>query len=182
MLLRNTSGAFELYDISNNAITSTASLGTVGPEWQVAGFGDFSGKANETDMMMRATSGVDAGEFLLYDISNNKITPAAGYPVGVNYLTGGASDWTVAGFGHFDGNANESDMLMRSTSGAFAVYTISSNVINPTPISIGTVGPEWTVAGFGNFSGNANEQQLNAPMIGFILSAQSTAAAATRIV
>src|SRR5262249_27924107 len=42
MLLRDAStGAFKVYDISNNNITSTAALGAVGLNWQVAGFGDF---------------------------------------------------------------------------------------------------------------------------------------------
>jgi hypothetical protein len=37
MLLRNsTTGAFEVYDISSNAITSAASMGQVGLEWTVA--------------------------------------------------------------------------------------------------------------------------------------------------
>ena len=54
MLMRNSkTGAFELYDISNNTITSAAPMGQVGMEWQVAGFGDFSSRANETDMLMR---------------------------------------------------------------------------------------------------------------------------------
>ena len=54
MLMRNNNtGAFELYDISNNTITSAAPMGQVGLEWSVAGFGDFSGNANETDMLMR---------------------------------------------------------------------------------------------------------------------------------
>jgi hypothetical protein len=38
MLLRNSNtGAFEVLDISNNAITSATSLGQVGLEWQVGG-------------------------------------------------------------------------------------------------------------------------------------------------
>ena len=38
MLMRNSNtGQFEIYDISNNAITSAASMGQVGTEWQVAG-------------------------------------------------------------------------------------------------------------------------------------------------
>jgi hypothetical protein len=38
MLMRNsTTGAFEVYDISHNAITSAASMGAVGLEWTVAG-------------------------------------------------------------------------------------------------------------------------------------------------
>jgi hypothetical protein len=40
MLLRNSStGGFEVYDIANNNITGAAFLGTVGLNWQLAGFG-----------------------------------------------------------------------------------------------------------------------------------------------
>ena len=48
-------------------------MGQVGLEWSVAGFGDFSGNANETDMLMRNNN---TGQFELYDISNNTITSA----------------------------------------------------------------------------------------------------------
>jgi hypothetical protein len=37
--LRNVNtGQFEVYDIANNTITSAASLGTVGLDWQLGGF------------------------------------------------------------------------------------------------------------------------------------------------
>jgi hypothetical protein len=43
MLMRNSNtGAFEVYDISHNAITSAASLGQVGLEWQVGGFANYA--------------------------------------------------------------------------------------------------------------------------------------------
>src|SRR6202035_958354 len=84
MLMRNSNtGVFEYYDISHNVITVASALagvtypvGTVASQWTVAGFGDFSGNANETDMLMRATSGPDANDFEVYDISNNAITSA----------------------------------------------------------------------------------------------------------
>ena len=38
MVLRNVnSGAFEVYDIANNQLTTAASMGTVGTDWQVDG-------------------------------------------------------------------------------------------------------------------------------------------------
>jgi len=90
-------------------------------EWQVAGFGDFSGNPGESDMVMRATSGPDASNFEVYDISNNKITSAA-------YIGWVPLIWLVAGFGDFCGNANETDMLLRnSNTGAFEVYDIRNN-------------------------------------------------------
>jgi hypothetical protein len=78
MILRAMSGSqagtFEVYDIANNQITAAASMGQVGLEWTVAGFGDFSSNLGETDMLMRNTNN---GAFEVYDISNNQITSAA---------------------------------------------------------------------------------------------------------
>ena len=56
---------------------SAGPMGQVGLEWTVAGFGDFSTRANETDMLMRNSN---TGAFEVYDISNNTITsrPADG--------------------------------------------------------------------------------------------------------
>jgi hypothetical protein len=151
MLMRNaTTGQFEVYDISNNAITTAAAMGQVGLEWQVAGFGDFSGNANETDMLMRNTG---TGAFEIYDISNNAINNAA--PMGQVGL-----EWSVAGFGDFSTRPNETDMLMRNrNTGAFEIYDISNNQLT-SAAPMGQVGLEWSVAGFGDFSGNANETDM----------------------
>jgi hypothetical protein len=109
----------------------------VGLEWTVAGFGGFSGKANETDMLMRDSNN---GAFEVYDISNNALMSAAA--IGAVGL-----EWTVAGFGDFSGNGNESDMLMRnSNTGAFEVYDISHNAIT-SAASMGQVGLLWQVGG-----------------------------------
>jgi hypothetical protein len=88
----------------------------------------------------------NTGAFEVYDISDNAITSAASlavtYPMGTV-----ASQWTVAGFGDFSGNAGESDILMRNSStGAFEVYDISHNAIT-SAVAMGSVGLEWTVAG-----------------------------------
>ena len=87
MLMRNSNtGAFEIYGISNNTITSAAPMGQVGLEWQVAGFGPING-AGSSDMLMRNSN---TGAFEIYDISNNPITFAA--PMGQVGL-----EWSVAG-------------------------------------------------------------------------------------
>ena len=53
----------------------------------MAGFGNFSGNANETDMLMRNTN---TGAFEVYDISHNTITSAT--PMGQV-----GTEWQVAG-------------------------------------------------------------------------------------
>jgi hypothetical protein len=149
MVMRDVgSGAFEFYAIANNQYVGFYAMGQVGPEWQVAGFGGFSGNANESDMLMRSS----AGAFELYDIYNNQYT-------GFHSLGQVGLEWQVAGFGDFGGNSNETDMLMRSSSGAFELYDISNNQYAGFH-SLGQVGPEWQVAGFGDFSGNANETDM----------------------
>jgi hypothetical protein len=51
-LLAELSAAFEVNDIFNDQITSANSLGVVGLDWKLAGFGDFNGDGS-TDMMLR---------------------------------------------------------------------------------------------------------------------------------
>jgi len=141
MLMRNSNtGVFDIFDISKNTIAFAGSFGPVGLEWTVAGIGDFSSNPGESDMLMRNSG---TGAFAYYDISDNQLTAAG--------LLGGPSvglAWQAVGFANFSGNANETDMLLRNSSGAFEVADISHNAITSI-IPIGTVGPEWTVAGFG---------------------------------
>jgi len=62
-------------------------MGTVGLDWQVAGFGPVSGPG-ASDMVLR---NINTGAFEVYDIANNQITGAA--PLGTVGL-----DWQVGGF------------------------------------------------------------------------------------
>ena len=55
--------------------------------WSPSGFGDFSGNANEADMLMRNSN---TGVFELYDISNNTI--AGTVPMGQVGL-----EWSISG-------------------------------------------------------------------------------------
>jgi hypothetical protein len=133
-------------------------MGQVGLGWTVAGFGDFSGNANETDMLMRNSN---TGAFEVYDISNNQVTSAAPMgPVGL--------EWTVAGFGDFNGNSNETDMLMRnSNTGAFEVYDISNNAVT-SAAAMGQVGLEWQIGGIANDPlSAASTAQIVQAMAGF---------------
>jgi len=163
ILMRNTNtGQFNVYDISNNAITSAASIGTVGLAWTVAGFGDFSTFPGEGgDMLMRSPPGTSGpvDTFRVYDITNNTVTPQAAFSF--SDLPGtAAADWTVAGFGDFSGNLNETDMMMRDQkTAAVEIVDISRNKAG-SAVSLGAIGTEWAFAGFGDFSGNANETDM----------------------
>ena len=112
-------------------------MGAIGLDWQVAGFGNFSGNANETDMIMRNSN---TGALEVYDIANNSLISA--YSMGAVGL-----DWQVVGFGNFSGNANETDMMMRNANtGALEVYDIANNAL-AAAYSAGAVGLNWQVGG-----------------------------------
>src|SRR5262249_55752341 len=151
MLLRNsTSGAFQVYNVApnNNNITGSASLGTVGLEWEVGGFGNFS-SLGETDMILRDSN---SGGFQVYDIRNNAITSSAFMgTVGLN--------WQFSGIGNFSGRGT-SDMLLRdANTGGLQAYNINSNQITGSAF-IGAVGLDWQFSGVGNFSSVPGESDL----------------------
>jgi hypothetical protein len=149
VMVRNSDGAYEFYDIGHNTILLDGPLGQINPVWQAADMGGFNG--NDTaDLLMRDPV---TGVFELYDVSSNAITGSAA--VGQVGL-----EWQVAGFGDFSGNVGETDMLMRgSLSGVFEVYDISNNTIT-RDAPIGQVGIEWQVAGFGDFPTRVNETDM----------------------
>jgi hypothetical protein len=110
---------------------------TVGMDWQVMGFGNFSSRG---DMILR---NVNTGVVEVYDLNNNQITGAAFMgTVGLN--------WQFSGIGNVSG-LGESDMLLRnSNTGGLEVYDISNNQITNAAF-IGTVGLDWQFSGVGFF-------------------------------
>ena len=142
MILRNTNGgvgsnvgALVVYDIRNNQITGSSSMGRVGLTWSVEGFGDFNGDGT-SDMIMRNVTGA----LQVYDIANNQIIGSA--PMGTI-----GREWRPSGFGHFSGNPGETDMLMRNTNtGDLELYDIANNQITGA-FALGAIGLDWRFAG-----------------------------------
>src|SRR5262249_17501613 len=117
--------------------TGAFSLGAVGLNWQVVGFGNFSSVPGEGDMLMR---NMDIGFFQVYDISNNQVT-------GVFGLGAVGLDWQVAGFGPIS-RPGASDMVLRNANtGDFEIYNIANNQITRTA-SMWPIGLGWQVDGF----------------------------------
>ena len=130
-------GAFELYLISNNSTTNAAASGTVGLEWQLGGFGNFSSVPGETDMIVRNTS---TGGLEVYYDNNHSIGAAFMGTVGL--------EWQIIGVGNFSSTPGESDMVMRNTTtGGLEVYDIANNQIVGASF-MGAVGLDWQLGGF----------------------------------
>jgi hypothetical protein len=126
----------QVYDISNNQITGTAFMGTVGLNWQFSGVGNFSG-AGESDMLLR---NANTGGLQVYDITNNQLTGSA-------FLGAVGLDWQFSGVGNFSGVAGETDLLLRNVNtGGLQVYDITNNQLTGSAF-LATVGLDWQFAG-----------------------------------
>src|SRR5437764_15297870 len=94
-------------------------MGTVGLNWQVAGFGNFSSRGT-SDMILR---NVNTGGLEVYDINNNQITGAA-------FMGTVGLDWQTWGFGNVSGKPGATDMrLPKANPGVWDVYDIANNQV-----------------------------------------------------
>jgi len=126
-MMRNTkTGGLEVYDIANNQITGAAFLGTVGLDWQVAGFGPIHA-AGASDLVLR---NVNSGAFEVYDIANNQITGAAPLgAVGTDWQLGGfAADPPTASMGSSDGSTAQLVQAMAGFGGGSGAADTSNSV------------------------------------------------------
>src|SRR5262249_33207721 len=162
-ILRNSStGALEVYDISNNQITGAAFIGTIGLDWQFSGVGNFSGVPGETDLLLRNGK---TGGFEVYNINNNQLTGAA-------FIGTVGTDWHFAGIAPIHA-AGASDLVLRNiNTGAFEVYDIAGNTLVGFA-SLGGVGLDWRLGGFAadpptaTGSSDGSTSQLVQAMAGF---------------
>jgi hypothetical protein len=152
MITNDSSGNYTIYDLGNNAVLGSASLGNLGTGWTLAGIGNFGGDGG--DLLMVNTSG-GVSTYEVFDVSNNQNT-------GSSVIAATGANWVVAGIGDFSGVAGETDLMTRNTtSGNLAIYDISNNQVTSTTVLTG-FGPNTTVAGFGDFSGVAGETDMMA--------------------
>ena len=137
MLLRDVNtGMLQVYNIDNNQISGSASLGTIALNWQFSGIGNFGG-AGTSDLLVRNSN---TGDLQVYNISNNQITGSA-------FIGTVGLDWQFSGVGDFSSEPGESDLLLRNSStGALQVYNITNNQITGSAF-LGTVGLDWQFAG-----------------------------------
>lgn len=146
--LRNSRNEVTEYNLGNDKLLASADLGSLA-NLQGILLGDFSGRADETDMLARSVSGM----FYVYDTANDTITSIT--PLGQV-----GTEWRAVGAADLSGRPNETDVVMQNTgTGALEAYDISNNTVTSvTPM--GTVGLEWTVAGFGDFSSRTGETDM----------------------
>ena len=133
-------------------------MGQVGLEWSFAGFGDFSTRANETDMLMRNNN---TGAFEVFDINNNHITSAAGMgQVGL--------EWSGGGFRRLLRQRQRNRYAdAKQQYGSVRIFE-SATIGSPLRPWMGQVGLEWQIDGIAaDPLGSAEAPQLAQAMASY---------------
>jgi hypothetical protein len=183
MLRNNSSGAFERYQLVDGGMLAGNSVGSVGNNFQVKGFGFFS-ETSTTQMLMQDTSGgASNGQLELYTYQ-----PSAASLAGINVGTVG-SNLSVVGCADLLGNG-ETQMVMQQNNGNFWLYTYSASTNTLSGQFVGAVGSNFHVVGFGplgmpsqdemlmqDASGNFEVYQYNAGLNAFVGSAMGAVGA-----
>jgi hypothetical protein len=124
-LLRNSStGALQVYNINNDQITGSASIGTVGVDWKFAGVAPVSAPG-AADLVLRNEN---TGQFQVYNIADNQIIGSAPLgTVGTEWQLGGFAPGSPTGArGSSDGSTSQLVQAMASFGGSSSAASLNA--------------------------------------------------------
>ncbi len=133
LMTNNANGALVLVQSRSDDTATYQQIGGIGPQWQIAGYGDFLG------------DGADG--FLMFDTKTGAIVVGEDNNGTAQYTTvGGVGSGVELGrrASQFAGQAT-SDFLLRNTNGTLAVGAITGGAAQYT--AIGGIGSTWTIEG-----------------------------------
>jgi hypothetical protein len=141
----NTSTGERVIWLMNGTSFSTAvSLGTLSPNWQVAGTGDFNGDG-KTDILFQNTV---TGERAIWLMNGTALLST----VSLGILS---TDWQIAGTGDFNGDGKTDILFQNNASGERAIWLMNGTAYLSTH-SLGTLSTDWQIAGTGDFNLDGN--------------------------
>jgi hypothetical protein len=138
------SGNNSIWKFSNTSHTGdTAFPNNVGPEWKVAGFGDFNADGYQ-DILWRNSNN---GQNVLWEMQNGVISKDWGIISTVGL------DFSVAGIGDFNGDGY-ADILWRNNNGNNVIWNYQRNVKTGDSGNFSYVPTDWKVVSVADFSGD----------------------------
>jgi hypothetical protein len=157
ILWRATDGSVLLWILDGNLpmpLQAARNIGTsqpkLGPEWVIAGVGDFNTDGYSDILWFNTTTRMV--KIWLIDWTK---PDAVLSNVDVGVLAAG---WSIIGTGDFDAD-NRSDILLLHTSGGVGAWLMNGGTILNT-VGIGTLPAGWTVVETGDFDGNRHTDLL----------------------
>jgi hypothetical protein len=132
-------------------VLSGSSVGAVGGNFTVEGFGNFS-ESSTTQMLMQGNSGSSLGQLELYTYDPSTAS-FAGIDVGKV-----GSNLNILGVGDLLGNGS-TQMVMQQNNGNIWLYTYNASSNALSGELVGAIGSNFHVIGFGQF-GQAGQDEM----------------------
>jgi hypothetical protein len=138
---RNNNGAITFW-LLNGTNISVLGNGTVGPEWNIAGFADLNGDGQSDIVWRRSTDGSVA----VWLMNGTTVLSAVG--IGVVGL-----EWHIVGLRDFDGDGKADILWRRATDGSNAIWFMNGGTVTSVaPVAL--LALDWQVFGVGDFDGD----------------------------
>ena len=154
LMLRNaSSGSFELYHVASGGVLSGSSVAPVGNNFQVKGFGNFSGSPVTQMIMQDNTNDASAGQLELYTYQSGTASLA-----GINVGTVG-SNLSIVGCADLLGNGM-TQMVMQQNNGNFWLYSYNAATNSLSGTLVGAIGSNFHVVGFGPLGTAGRDEML----------------------
>jgi len=139
-LLQNSNGALVLAGVTGGH-AAYEQIGGLGPEWTLAGDGDFMADGHDS--------------FLIHDTAGDVAVGEIGTDGQAHYSLIGAlgPEWSFKATGDFLNNGQDG-FLIENSSGALVFGSVSTSwpsAGQASYVQIGALGPEWTFEGVGHF-------------------------------
>ncbi len=147
-------GAVDLWVTNGTQVSSTAFVGSVGPNsgWTIQGVGDFTGDGNADILWQNSTTGA----VNLWEMDGSTI-------VSNDYISAvtPSSDWKMQFLGDFNGDGKTDILWQNSATGAVDLWIMNGSTITSNDF-VGSVGPnsDWTIQGVGDYASNGNTDIL----------------------
>jgi hypothetical protein len=148
---------FSLDGSSNLTFSSHVVYAGTIADWTVVGYGDFDGNGT-TDYMWQHTSGSLSIWYMSVDGSGNPVYSSK------SAYSGTIADYTIVGFGDFDGNGTQDLLWQHTASGSLAIWYMSvdgsGNPVFSSKVAYSGTIASYSIAGYGDFDGSGTQDIL----------------------
>ena len=142
LVWQNSAGERALWLMNGTSLSSGSNLGSVDPQWDIAGTGDFNNDGS--------------ADILWHNLQNGQVViwlmNGGSFSSGAAVLTVHPS-WRVGAVGDFNGDGRSDIVWQNTGTGARAVWFMSGTSLSGTA-SLTSVGTEWQIRGAGDFNGD----------------------------
>ncbi|HYD88361.1 MAG TPA: M10 family metallopeptidase C-terminal domain-containing protein, partial [Vitreimonas sp.] len=146
MLFVRDDGLLVSWSLNGTAISSSAILATVGPEWTALGTGDFDGDTRDDILFQR-----NDGLVFTWEMEGATIASAGA-------VTALGAEWSYLTTADFNGDRRD-DIAWQNSDGLIVVWQMDGRSISGGG-AVTALGTEWSLAGAGDFNSDGRDDFL----------------------